>query len=472
MTRSRIIARRHRRRERAEDFGDARLAARFRRVSATMAASPEASFPRAFDRGAELEAAYRFLNNPRVTMPELLKPHYEATAGRCQAHPWTVLVHDTTEARFGGSSPRDGLGWLSGPGGLGQGFFAHVTLAVTADEQRAPLGVLGLSTWVRQGERKRKSEHQGGRNGEYLRWEQQALETEKRLPSGTRAVHVMDREADCYALFAALSSSGFVIRVRGERGVLSATGEDVPLRDAAAQAPVVFEREVQLSRRQLPAGKAKATPKMHPPRDARTARLAVSATPVILRRSRGMPTDTPDHQVLNVVRIVEVDAPAGVEPVEWLLVTNLAVDTPEQLARIVDCYRARWRVEEYFKALKSGCKLEERQLESLHALTNAMALLVPIAWQMLAMRTLERAAPDAPATRILTRTQLDVLRTRPAGEKMPASPTVRDALYAIARMGGHLRHNGSPGWQTLAYGFHDLYLLEIGWVARGSRCDE
>ena len=107
-----------------------------------------------FARDAELEGVYRFLRNPRVTADEILAPHYEATAARASELSTVLLVHDTSEIRFSGSSRREGLGTLSGSG---QGFFAHVTLAVTPDAERVPVGVLALSTWVRTDELKTRA---------------------------------------------------------------------------------------------------------------------------------------------------------------------------------------------------------------------------------------------------------------------------------------------------------------------------
>jgi hypothetical protein len=449
---------------------DARLVARFGRVSKTLAARPERSFPKAFSTQGELEAAYRFLNNPRVSAEQLLEPHFAATAARAVAAREVVLVHDTTELRFGGSSRREGLGRLSDSGGHAQGFYAHATLAVSTDMERTPLGVLALSTWSRADKRQR-GRQRAGHNGEYLRWETQALATDQRLGDDTRSIHVMDREGDCYALLAALSTSAFVIRARRDREVISVDGQVLPMGEAAARAPIWIEREVQLSRRALPPRKAVATPKMHPARPSRMARLGLSVCSVVLRRTKKMPREVPPFLALHVVRVVEIDPPPDASPVEWVLVTNLPVGTSEQVEKVVDCYRARWRIEEYFKALKSGCALEERQLESFHALTNATALFVPIAWQMMALRAIERTAPEEPAARILTPTQLNLLHMLPT-VRLPRSPTAREALYAIARMGGHLRHNGAPGWQTLADGFHQLHWIELGWRARDGRCDQ
>ena len=122
-------------------------------------------------------------------------------------------------------------------------------------------------------------------------------------------------------------------------------------------------------------------------------------------------------------------------------------------------------IEEYFKALKTGCQYERRQLESAHSLLNALAVLAPVAWRLLLLRHLGRHAPKRPATDALTPGQLDVLHAV-ARRPMPKRPTVKDAMLAIASLGGHLLRNGDPGWLVLGRGMHDLLLLELGWRAR------
>jgi hypothetical protein len=135
----------------------------------------------------------------------------------------------------------------------------------------------------------------------------------------------------------------------------------------------------------------------------------------------------------------------------------------------VDCYRARWLIEEFVKALKTGCQYEKRQLESSHSLLNALAVLAPVAWRLLLLRYISRNAPDAPARQALTPTQLDVLKAV-SKKPLPDNPTVRDALLAVAKLGGHLTNNGDPGWIVLGRGFHDLLIMELAW--RAARSDQ
>jgi hypothetical protein len=186
--------------------------------------------------------------------------------------------------------------------------------------------------------------------------------------------------------------------------------------------------------------------------------------------------DWPRTVTLNALLVEEVSPRKDVEPVCWRLFTNLPVDTPEQVAFAVDAYCARWVIEEFFKAIKTGCAFERRQLETCRALLNALAVFSVIAWRLLLLRYTARTSPDAPALSVLTNQQIRVLKKLavmkgPNVPKvvMPAEPTANDALRAVAQLGGHLESNGPPGWQVLGRGYDSLLLVELGWMARGRR---
>jgi hypothetical protein len=457
---------------RCADFGDERLSSRLAVLSDALVAAPSVSFPQALC-AKQLEGAYRFFDNPRVSPEQILQPHYEATSVRCLEQRLVRVAHDTTDGNYG-RSKRRGLGRLRTKGA--QGFYCHLSLAVGPGEAREPLGVRGALTWVRDEAPKpkaaRRSKKGGNPDSEAQRWIAQARETQGRLLDGTQAVHVMDRESDSYALLSQMDLEGmhFVARSAHDRVVVLPPEHRVDRReklsDVLARATVVAEREVVLSRRV--GGELPVQRKIHPPRDRRMARLAISAARVVLRRTEYVSASLPESLGINVVRVVEVDTPTGHTPVQWILLTNLAIDTPEKILAVVDHYRARWTIEEYFKALKSGCLIEERQLEDLHNLLNALATLIPVACQLLRLRHYARHAPDAAATEVLTPTQIKVLRavdTKPLATR----PTARQAMLAVARLGGHLSHNGEPGWQILGRGLQQLRLLERGWQAATSR---
>lgn len=240
-------------------------------------------------------------------------------------------------------------------------------------------------------------------------------------------------------------------------------GEDeVRLREAACSAKVVLRRDVPLSPRPKLPG---PIGQRHPARRHRVARLSFAARRVELKRTPEGRTAKAATLCLNVIHVFERKPPSGEPPVEWFLLTNLPVDTDEAIAFAVDCYRARWTIEEYFKALKTGCQFEKRQLESAHSLLNALAILAPVAWRLLLLRHLARAKQHSPANAALTDKQLEVLRAV-AKKPLPKRLTAREAMLAVAALGGHLKSNGDPGWLVLGRGMHDLLLLELGWRAR------
>ncbi len=167
---------------------------------------------------------------------------------------------------------------------------------------------------------------------------------------------------------------------------------------------------------------------------------------------------------VNVVTVMERDCPKGDEPIAWYLVTNEPIATAAQIAAVVDAYRARWVVEEFFKALKTGCQFEKRQLENYGSLRIALALFLPIAVRLLALRDAARAQPDALCVALSAR-QLRLLRA--CGKRpISAAPSNHEVHMALAALGGHLRSNGLPGWIVLGRAYDKLLVLKQGWAAR------
>lgn len=441
---------------RGGEFGDKRRSARVERIGAALARDPTLSFPEAMASEGQLEALYRLLNNDNVTFAGIHEPHAGRTAERCRSQDDFLVLHDTTALEFAGD--REGLGRLQTNA---KGFFLHASLAIGMD--RSPLGVLAADAWVRP-ERPRGTRNQRhtrkDSTRESLRWWRGVERCEDQLQAPGRAVHVMDREGDNYDLFAQLHAAGIrhVIRLAHNRNLV---GEAEKLKDFVSNGECLFKREVRV------AARAKALPydqRIHPERQVRNATLAVSAVSVELRRSNNYAPGAPPSIKVNVVTVREVDCPAGVEPICWHLMTSEPIGTPEDVAFVVDAYRARWVVEEFFKALKTGCQFERRQLESFQSLSNALALFLPIATRLLALRSAARVAPDAACT-ALSKRQIHLLRlhtTRPVGK----FPTNEQVCLALAEFGGHLRSNGPPGWMVLGRALERLLLLELGWTDR------
>ena len=452
-------------------LGDARLMDRLGRMVRALDGAPDHSLASVSKTVAAREAAYRFVENRAVTMQGLLAPHREATAARCREAGMVYVVSDTTEFTFSGAVRGRALGRIKGKQ---RGFLGHVALAVGID--RKPLGVLGVETIVRAEQKKTpRNNFQRKRDPqrESLRWGAMVDSTEDLL-EGVNAIHVMDREADMFELLSELTRRArrFVIRSSQDRSVV----QGGKLFDAVSGSPTLLEREVQLSARPNPRVRP-SNGRGHPIRPARAARLAVSSTQVVIARPKTSDSSYPETLTVNVVRVYETAPPSGEAPVEWVLFTSEPVGTMEQVGWVVDAYRVRWLIEEYFKALKTGCAYEQRQMRSLHTLTNTLGILAVIAWRLLLLRALDRAAPLTPASDVVAPILLEALaaRLKHIGEKkiFPLDPTVADVMNGIARLGGHHKSNGPPGWLLLWSGFQELLMWSAGFIAGRSvtSCD-
>ena len=435
-------------------FSDARLNDRLATIVRAMARAPSASWP-SVCTPAELEGAYRFFSNGRVTPEAILQPHFDHTAQRARAEPRVLVVHDSTDFSFRVDGARKGLGRVQKST---QTFFGHFSLVLSADGTRRPLGLAAMTTWVR-GPKPSGTEHQ--------RWLTQMTATAKSLDLGTRAIHVCDREADDYCILHDLSADDtrFIIRANTDRWTLDEAGVVAKLDSAMTSCEIAVQRQATLSRRRHERSEKRT--KTHPARAPRDAKLAIAATRLAPLRPYGYVQKFPDRAHLpealpvNVVRVWEPSPPEGCTPVEWFLYTNEPIATAQDLLDIVDHYRARWVIEEYFKALKTGCGYESRQLEEYESLLNALAVSAPIAYEALRIRTLARTHPNAPASAVATDLQIALLRQL-GRRKLPEHPTARDVLLAIAALGGHIQYAPDPGWLTIYRGCQKLALLTEG----------
>jgi hypothetical protein len=439
---------------------DRRLEARVREAMEALAAKPGSPFPTAMGSSRALEGLYRLLNNPRVGHEHLFEAHAEHTAARTRSVGEVLVVHDTTTFKFPHLSPQEVGECNTGKAG----FLGHVSLVLDGDLSRCPLGVAALQTIHRDPQRARR--YMSGPECAKLaeresdRWLLGVQQAEQRLGQAG-VVHVMDREGDSYALYAQLLLRGSRFVIRADDRTCLFDGENTWIRDALSRQQAVVERTVHMARRR---NATTAPAAVRAERDARTARLAIAGCRVTLKRTKYLKDPVPPTISLNAVRVFELDPPPGVEPVEWLILTTEPIETEQQLQRIVDIYRCRWVIEEFFKALKTGCLYEERQLEQRESLLIALVMFLPIACQLLWLRSRARVQPEASAEGLIDELQLKIVR-RFSDYKLPTQPTVRQLVWAIASMGGHLKNNGAPGWQTLARGWRRLLELEQGWRA-------
>lgn len=466
-------------------LADKRLAARLAKIAAKAAKDPAASFPQIARSDAELEGIYRFLNNHRVAADGILEPHQRATLARAKPHGRIAVLHDSTQFAFR-NRVAEQLGYLPGPGQ--RGIMGHFALAV--DEGGIPLGVLGVEALIPPAPKPRK---RGKKNRLYdrlsvhrlaARWGRLVETVRERIDGQVSVIHVMDREADSYELMHDIheAKEAFVIRLRHRDRLARGQSDEVedwrPVEDVAQGGRFVAKRDVPVSTRRH--SKEQTYKRRYAERERRVAKLRVEAMPVVFRRPGVIHfrPNLPSTFNVNIVRVWEPSPPLGEEPIEWLLITNEPIGNRKQVEAVIDWYRRRWKIEEYFKALKTGCGFERRQLQSRVALVNTLALLTPIAWQLLTLRDKARTAPKAPATGVLSPRQLNVLAGL-ADRPLPVKPNVEQVMLAIAAQGGHLKRNGAPGWQSLGRGLEKLWWAELGYelgradaLGQKRKCDQ
>jgi hypothetical protein len=453
---------------------------------------------------AALEGAYRFFNNPRVDSDAVVAPHvgcsWQRACKAANAGLWVLAIQDTTEMRFGGTMERDGLGELMNDG---NGFYAHTGLLACLGKPDGleggavgiPLGLGGCEILVRARGRLVKPDglskkawaraRHFAEDNEFLRWERLANDLDAAARSHeVSIIHVADREADEFSWMAKVLERGgrFVIRQTKDRRLV--VGQSPEEDDAATRLetllaghhPLQATREVAFETVSTERGRRRRKEA----RQGRSTTLGIHALRTTLCRP-AVSRATEKTLTVNVVIVRELEPPEGQAPIEWRLLTTESIATPEEVLRVVDAYRARWLIEEYFKAIKTGCNYEKLQLESLHALKNALSFCFAIAWHLLLLRTVARDAPNVPASAVVTGAQLAALMAiaamprNPWSVKLNANPDAETILYAVARMGGHIKNNGPPGWLTLARGLQalgQLILAQELFASKAPRSDQ
>lgn len=436
------------------ELGDRRRTSRLVNIATRLAENPGGTLPQAFPNWAELKAAYRFLDQPKVGWPEISAGHWQRTRAACQEPGEYLLIEDTTQLDYTGGVGREDLGSIGN--GSGRGLMLHSTLAVRVEawnlEQRPEgvvVGLFGQHCWNRRPRPERQTETRSQllrRPRESQRWAA-VFEQVGGPPKGSSWTYMADREADFYESIARCQRHqvDFVIRGCQNRKLV---GELPYLYEALEKAEVCGQMAVELRSR--------------PGQPARTAVVEVRTASVNSKgpyRPGGYQPDLP----LNVVEVRELDAPEAVQPLYWVLLTSLTCDRWVEVKRIIGRYTARWWVEEYHKALKSGAGAEQSQLQRAYRLESLVAVLAIIAIRLLNAKFLAHARPDEPVDGQVFGTEALKILAHKFGEPKQGW-THRTVLVAVARVGGFIgrRSDGLPGWQTIWRGWQRLM-----WMCQG-----
>ena len=423
------------------NLGDRRLNRRAQRMLEILGNKPTVSIPAACGGWGETRAAYRLFNHPAVTAEAVLAPHVACTEGRLREHPRVLCIQDTTELDYTTKKGIAGLGPLNYE--TRRGMYLHPTLALTPE--RVPLGLLDLHRLVREPGSLglEKDPNRPLEEKESVRWVDgyaRVNELAERL-SDTRLTYIADREGDIYDLFVEAPcperSADWLVRVQHHDRLLA---DGRHLREVIDAAPVLtditFERPASNGRR------------------ARTVHQHIKVVRVTLKAPSRPDRNLPEVSVTALLA-TEPQPPADEDSLHWLLLTNLMVDTPEQAIEKLSWYLCRWQIEVYFKVLKSGCRIEQLQLETRERLEPALVFYMIIAWRVLYLTMLGRDCPQMPCDAVFADEEWKavylVTQRKPPPEQPPSLDTM---VRMIATLGGFLnrKRDGFPGPKTLWIG--------------------
>lgn len=453
------------------DLGDKRLSNRLIQLCESFSESPESPINQACADWAETKAAYRFFQNDKADASKIMKAHALKTAKRAKEHGTVLALQDTSYLIYTSHQATTGLGKLTVLKGKNvykfesQGLLMHSCLAVTTEG--LPLGLLDQQIFARK--TVTPSSKQVGNTTpieekESFRW-LESLRASKQLLRDTQVVTVCDREADIYE-FLQLSTrleAPVLLRAKTDRPVnkrsMYQEGEIVTLWKRLKQEVSAGTFTVEVPVRK-PGKHTKA-------RDARTAELEIRFCSFNLNPPKRLSIQTPDLK-MSAVCVSEKHCPTGVEPIEWMLLTNLEVNDIEQAFEKVKWYTLRWRIEMFFKVLKSGFNVEKCRLSDAQRLIRYLTLMSIIAWRLFMITIIARTDPELPCDQILSENEWKVLYLRVHKKKtLPTKiPKIAEAVVWIARLGGFLarKNDGQAGTLTLWRGWKRLADLTDGYL--------
>jgi hypothetical protein len=449
------------------EFPDQRLKTRFAKLLGQLSEKIGAALPAACQDWAATKAAYRFFDNPRVDESIILAGHFAATKSRMAAAKGPILVlHDTTEFSFQRQRPEAISKTRVLPSiRLGQkpvtkcGVLMHSSLAITP--QGKPLGLTAVKFWTRKKFKGTNALAGRGKNGgkhsvnftripielkESVRWLEN-LEQSTQLVNPDRCIHIGDRESDIYELFCLAEEKGthFLVRTCVDR--LAGTGKTTIARK--------MKREPIQGTLQVEVLNAKRRP-IQVELQLRYCQMTVH--PPIGKHKKYPPL------LLTVIHACERGKPEGRKAICWKLLTNLPVENLESAIEKVEWYAQRWKIETFYKVLKSGCRAEDVKLRTAERLTNLIAVFCVIGWRVFWLTMVNRTNSKTSADTVFTETEIAILNHLSGDPEQSPPQNVTHYILVIAKLGGYLnrKNDGPPGNTVLWRGLSRLTDIHLG----------
>lgn len=461
-------------------LNDKRLNERLLELTDQLSQHPTASIPAACGGYDEMTAAYRFFDNDKVTFDDVLQPHIDATQVRIASQPVVLLTQDTSEVdltrplqQMVGAGPLDH--------GSRRGLLLHVLHAFTPDG--TPLGTVAATPLIRSddeptnaGKTRAERQQEPIEEKESYRWVQtlgRAQHVARQHPT-VKFITLADSEADIYEYLAEAvagpENAHWIVRAAQDRAVTKETTIDEEsarlIREQAMATPVLYTQTISVRGRDAKVS-CEARGRRQP-RESRMAEVEVRAVSLTLR-----PPYRPDRELspitLNVVLVSETHPPADDVPIEWMLLTDLPIDTLEHVREVVNTYCVRWMIEIYFRTLKSGCRIEDRRFEHIDRFLPCLAIYLTVAWRTLYLCRLGRSTPHISCEAVFEPAEWKsvyrvVHRTTPK-----KAPALQEMICTVAQLGGYVNRKrpDPPGPQTLWLGLQRMHDITACWKLFG-----
>jgi hypothetical protein len=462
------------------DLGDKRLDARLIKLCDSFSESPESPINQACADWAETKAAYRFFQNENVEVDRIMSAHRDKTFGRATDHRTVLALQDTSYLVYTNHPQTKGLGNISMKNGrnidkiYSRGLVMHTCFAVTTTG--TPLGLFDQKIFARQLHPEHERRTTGGRNiqdvlpvedKESYRWIE-SLKTTMAVSTKTQIITVCDRECDFYDFFKSADTNGAAVLVRASqnrtvnRGSRYAEKDVSKLWDCIISKPTAGGYTIDISARQKT--------RHCKGRKQRKAQMEVKFSGFTMNP----PRNNPKHKMevlpdihMYAIYAQEKNPPEGEDAVEWMLLTNRPVTTLSEACERVRWYSLRWRIEMYFKVLKSGFRVESCRLGTADRLICYLTVMSIVAWRLFMITLIARTNPSQPCSDFLSELEWAVLAAKSSrNSSLPTTPpSIAEVLIEIAKLGGYLarKMDGPPGTLVLWRGWKRLIDISEGW---------
>lgn len=433
------------------DLGDKRRNRRLIQIAEKMSSNPSASLPGQLPKWSDLKAAYRLFDCDQATLASIAGPHWQLTRQLSSQRQRVLVIGDTTEMDFGRMRTIEGVGPTGN--GSGQGFLLHNAMMVDADNVEV-LGIGGQTIHLRKRKKKGAKKESASQRLKRARESQvwgTVIDDIGKPRDGVQYIHIFDRGADNFEVYCRLldQCGDWVVRAsKLARWVLAGDEDErIKLKDYLPQMKTLGHYDLELRAR--------------PKQKARTATLEV--------RTGGVKIPRPTHVspwvkkrdqepiAMNVIEVVETDSPKGIKPIRWVLLTSLPVTSWANVWELIGFYEQRWLIEEYHKALKTGCNTESHQLKTKDRLEALVGVTSVVAIRLLQLKSFARTNPERKARSVVPSVWLQMLKL--AGKLSNVSElTVGQFYREVAKIGGFLarKGDGEPGWITIWRGWEKL----------------